>query len=356
MEEDKKVGARSDGSASISGTDMQQPFDIQKIDARWRRRNALGTACSVVWLLSMVAVVVAGCITHAGPFGWLAQGQLALLGSENPVLEAIPLYLLLLGLPYMVVRKLPRRLDRPFLCGIQESIDPRREPVVRPLPGAVRQRLVRLRNGALVACALLLGGGAASFWICSHSGEPAGRPLLQLTVEAVSSTTAALPPFARIVGAEAHRDRAWIWNHSVRQTRYRDYYIPLTAAGWQVGDPVTLVELDTLLPDDAPTDSNALEPAESREGAISRDAPGAWVIGEMRRQGLQVVDHPVLLERRHLRGVTPGPDMISAWLFLGMGTMLALFAALIAWSANRRARMFVVDKPPQHGGGASAHK
>jgi len=309
------------------------------IDARWRRRNALGSAVSVVWLLSVIVAVAGGSVIHAGPFGWLASAELALFGTENPVLAAIPMYLLLLGLPYLGARMLPRSLDRPFLCGIQEAIDPARPPVVKPLPGATLRRATRLRNSALVICAVLPLAGAAGFWISSHSGRTAGEPLPQLTPTALAERATALPPFAGIVGAEDHVDRAWVWNRSVRQTRYRDYYFPLTEPGWRPDDPVTLIELDKLLPDDSPGAENVLDPPGPREGALSADAPDSWVVGEMRRQGLHVVDHPILLERRPLGGLTPGPDTILASLFLGLSIALALFAGLFAWNANRRVRM-----------------
>ncbi len=75
---------------------------------------------------------------------------------------------------------------------------------------------------------------------------------------------------------------------------------------------------------------------------LARGAVPEWMIEAMRRAGLHVTDHAVLLKRQRLGGVMPGPDRLGALVAGLVGGSVAVAFLLVAVSTFRERRRFVV--------------
>jgi hypothetical protein len=135
----------------------------------------------------------------------------------------------------------------------------------------------------------------------------------------------------------AHPDAGWVHDHTVRQTRYRDVYSPLTGPNWHPGDAVVLLEEDSTVVGDspAPADTPGMGPI---EGRLERGALPSWMVAELRRSGVAVTDDPVVLHHNDLNGVIPGADEVGTVLAVVFGTLFALFSFCISlgWLYRRR--------------------
>ena len=70
--------------------------------------------------------------------------------------------------------------------------------------------------------------------------------------------------------------------------------------------------------DDSPLPS-AINAGGPFEGKLGRGVLPGWMVTELRRSGVAVVDDPVVLTRQELSGVVPGADMVGANPGLGAG-------------------------------------
>ena len=61
--------------------------------------------------------MLAAPVMQVGPAAWAAAWQVRHLGSDSITLGFLPGFALLLP-PLIILRCLPRRPDRPFLCGV----------------------------------------------------------------------------------------------------------------------------------------------------------------------------------------------------------------------------------------------
>ena len=304
------------------------------IDDAWVRRRFLGLTAMVAYLLLGVAVVALAAALRIGPLGWLSGVEIRFLGAENPILSAT-LGLGLLALPVVWIMRQPRDARHPARLGAQDAFDPTRHPRFIPSPA---RRLAAARVAlrvSLGATALAVIGGGLGWMVSQRPGPDAGRPLPTLTRGQLLAPVGRPPPFARIVGVLDQRQAAWSYDRRVRQTRYRDVYIPLTEPSWRRGDPVDLLERDDLLPDDPPTERNRLDPPGPREGAMHTGLP-PWMVEAMRASGLSVAADARVLEREPLHGVVPGPDWVSGFVWLDFAGATAFVAGLMAWRMARR--------------------
>ena len=333
----------SDTALSINGHVLDLVEGEQGVDAAWVRRRSLGLTAMVAYLLLGIAVVALGAALRVGPLGWLSGVELRLLGVETPVLSAA-LALGLLAVPLVWVRRHPRDVRHPTVLGAQDAFDPTRHP---RFMASFARRLATARIAqrvSLAAAALAMAAGGLGWTVSQRPGPDAGKPLPILTRGQVLAAGARLPPFIRGVGGVDQRQAAWGYDHRVRQTRYRDVYIPLTDPSWRRGDPVDLLERDDLLPDDPPTERNRLDPPGAREGAVHAGV-APWLVQAMRRSGLpvaasarvlSVATDARVLEREPLHGVAPGPDWVVGLVWLDFAGATAFVAGLMAWRMGRR--------------------
>ena len=290
---------------------------------------AWGQAVALIWYLGGFMALLVGAVMQVGPSAWVAAWQHRYLGSDSATIGFLPGFGLLL-LPLLVARCLPRRTDRPFLCGVQDALWPRTRP-----PGPVRPRdgqLVRLRRTRGIMAGLALGcvvaaaiGGVLSM---RPGDQRPGSPLPRLTKAELAAPDAVLPGYAHLLDVVARPELAWEHDYTIRATRYRDTYIPLTTPGWRPGDAVAVLQLDRRGLAGVPG------PA---EGSLSRGVPG-WQITAMRQSGIPVGDDPLVLTREVLNGVVPEPDGVGLLLVVAFGGGTAMTFGAIALGFHRAYR------------------
>ncbi len=194
--------------------------------------------------------------------------------------------------------------------------------------------LLRFARGGLVAAGLFLLAGGLGFGLVMEIGSRGeGMPLPELTLAALAEPHPVLPAHARVAGATLRPEATWLYEYVIRRTLYRDAYIPLTGSGWQPGEPVAVLEEErTVAGEDAPPSAGPVE------GGLARGGLPDWMMGELRRRGVAVVDDPVLLIRRDLGGVVPGADVVAAGPCVVLGVVLALLSLMLslAWLHRRR--------------------
>ena len=293
---------------------------------RARRR---GQAAAAAWYLGGFAVLFICAMTQTGPSAWVAAWQVRHGGGDNVIGSFLPGFAALL-LPIVVVACLPRRADWPFVLGMKDAIWPRDRPAQAALTPDRQLRFLRNARGIAAGLALAcLVAGAVAAWASLRPGDqPVGSPLPALTLSTVSVPGAALPAYARIVGATAQPGSAWEHDETLRRTQIADLYTPLTAAGWRRGDPVDLLQLDHR--------DLAGQPGPA-EGTLSRDVP-AWLLASMREAGLAVTSDPVVLTRQGLGGVVPAPDGVTALICAVLGGALAAMFGMSALSLHLAGR------------------
>lgn len=318
------------------------------IDAAWVRRRARGRAAMISYVVFGTAVAAIGAAVRAGPFGWLSGLEIDLLGGESPVLSGA-LGLSVLAIPIVVMLRAPRDIDHPATLGAQDAFDSTRRPRFVPSAGR-RLRGVRAgRRWSAAVAALAIATGAVG-WFASQRPRPgAGRPLPKLDRARLVESGAVLPPFARVVGLTDRPGAAWHVDRRIRQTRYRDAYVPLTQPSWRPGDEIDVVEKDALLPDDPPSRRNRFDPPGPREGALSRGLP-SWLAQAMRASGFRVAPNVVVLEREPLDGVVPGPDWVDGFGWLVVTISFAFVALLMTWRLSRLVAMLDASAPDSRGG------
>ncbi len=313
-------------------------------EARQPRLAKLGSAAAVLWYLGGFALLMAGALLQVGPFAWAAAWQVRHWSGDNFVLSFLPGFAVL-ALPVVLLQLLPRRPEWPFLFGAQNAFSsPPGVPLSRPAPEYMARLLLRLARGGFVVSALcLVAGGVGYVAVLGVGGRGAGQPLPRLSLADTMGDL--LPAYAVLTGVVPHPEASWVHDHAIRQTRYHDVYTPLTGPDWHPGDAVSLLEERSHVMDDSTpsVDTDAGGPV---EGRLGRGTLPQWMVTELRRSGVAVVDDPVVLARRDLEGVVPGADMVGAILALVMGAVFALFSLGIslAWLYRRR-KLEVPDRP-----------
>ena len=130
-------------------------------------------------------MLLAAALLQAWLSGWAAAWQVRHWGHDSPVLSFLPGFAVLAA-PVVVLQILPRRPDRPFLCGAQDALAPGRAGPVCPLPPERMARiLLRGARGGLAAAALFaLAGGLGFALVTRVDNRGAGAPLQELSFAA----------------------------------------------------------------------------------------------------------------------------------------------------------------------------
>ena len=246
------------------------------------RRMGWGQATAAIWYLGGFALLLAAALLQVGPSACMAAWQVQHWGGDNPIVSFLPGFIVLAA-PMLILCLLPRQAEGSFLCGMQDALAPNRSrPVQPPPPERMAHLLLFWARGALIAVGVFLYRRRAGLRTGhAHRRSRAGAPLPELTLAAVAAQGAALPPFARLVGATPQLEFTWGHEHSERRTYHRDAFTPLTGPGWHPGEPVAvLVEDRTVLGDGG---ADALLPPGPVEGALVRGALPGWMLDELRR-------------------------------------------------------------------------
>ena len=259
----------------------------------------------------------------------MAAWQHRHLGSDSVTISFLPGFGLLL-LPLFVARCLPRRADRPFLCGVQDTLWPSTRPRSAARPHD--EQLARLRRIRGIMAGLGLGCIAAASILGALSLRPGdqrpGSPLPRLTMAELAAPDIILPDYAHLLDAILQPDLAWEHEYTIRATRYHDTYAPLTMPGWRQGDPVTVLQMDRRGMAGVPG---------AAEGSLSHGVPG-WLVAAMRQNGMALADDPLVLTREALHGVVPEPEGVGVLLALVFGSATALTFGAIALGFHRAYR------------------
>ena len=274
-----------------------------------------GQAVALIWHLDRFTALLVGAIMQVGPSAWVAAWQHRHLGSDSVTISFLPGLGLLL-LPLLVARCLPRRTDRPFLCGVQNALWPRTR--LRQTARPRDEQLARLRRTRSIMVALALGCVAAAAILGALSMRPGdqrpGSPLPRVTMAELAAPDVILPDYAHLLNAVMQPDLAWEHDYTIRATRYRDTCTRLTTPSWRQGNPVAVLQMDRR--------SLARVPGPA-EGALSRGVPG-WLVTAMRPSGMALADDPLVLTREVLNGVFPEPDGVGVVLAVAFGGATAL--------------------------------
>lgn len=326
------------------------------IDQTWLRRHRQGTWVSLAWLFGWMAIVCIGVLTKAGIFGWMASIEQRLIGSDNPIITALPVLFIWLA-PGFIVMRMKKDAARPFLFGIQDALDPKRPPVLTQAPDAIPRRLRNLQRISLAVVALCLIPISIGVWKIQHIGKDPHIPLPVVDyTRAVSG--ADVPVHARIDGVAAFAGDAWVHDYSIRQDRHRDVYYPLAPSGWTPGKPVQLLELDSTYPDDEARPSNQVNAPGPREGALHL-LDDDWIKGELQRHGFKLAEPVMVLERQPLQGFEPWSDGVDLFLdYVFVPLVFAIVALALALSARLKIKRLPTPstEPPGGQGGRRSRR
>ena len=286
-----------------------------------------------VVLIGTLALYFGVAILAFGPNGAGLGPMNRLFGWDAPVLAIVPL-LLLIWAPMFVLRLLPRRPERSFLCGAQDALDPTRNPNWRrPVVSdeMLASRMRRLRGGALIVAVVAVVVAGVVYRVASRQPPDAGRPLPRIAVAALAQG-GALPAHARVVSAVPGYDQAWIHAWSVRSTGYEDVYIPLRTPGQSPDMPVAAVVKATYIVGRETVAGDP--PVAPFEGELVPASYSAWMRERMREKGFVLAPGAVELRRMKLGGREPGNDGVGATLAIGGGVVAVLFCLAVAGMAT----------------------
>lgn len=308
--------------------ETRRPGDpVDPVWAMWGRRVLN------IGLIGLLVLYLGMAILAFGPNGDGLGPMNRLLGWDAPVLAVVP-FLLLFWAPLFVLRILPRRPERSFLCGAQDALDPTRNPNWhRPVvpDDVLARRMRRLRGGALVVAGAAVVVSAVVYHLTSRQPADAGRALPRVAVAALTRG-GTLPAHARIVSAVPGYDQAWIHAWSIRSTGYENVYFPLRAPGQPLGAPVAAVVQATYIVGRETVAGDP--PLAPFEGELTRASYPAWMREQMRDKGFVLAPGAVELRRMKLDGREPGNDGIGASLATGGGIVAVLACLLVAGMAT----------------------
>ena len=258
---------RHPAAPAVLAAPAQATASNPPVRAGWTK---LGSAAVVVWYLGGFVLLFVSALLQVGPFAWAAAWQIHHWGTDSVILSFLPGFAVLAA-PIVLLRLLPYRPDHSFLAGAQDALSSRGDrPIPPPSPERMARLLLRMvRIGLALSLLFLIAGGAGYVLVRDIGDRGAGTPLPELTLAA--ATGRGLPSYARIAGVVRHPDAGWVHDHTVRQTRYHDLYLPLTGPGWQPGDAVTLLEEESTVMGDSPATPSigSAGPIEGQAGAGS---------------------------------------------------------------------------------------
>ncbi len=327
-------GKRSAASGGAMPGDPLQPA-----------RARLGAWTLHIGIAASVAMLLLGAIFEAGPFAW-SQGLVdRLFGRDSIVLAGLPVVALTLWLPIGVLRRIPRRPERAFLCGMQDAIDPKRNPNWRarlPSSDERRRRLRRGRRIALVAAAGFALAAIAGYRFTGQAPADAGQPLPRVTLAVVAGSRGAdLPRYLRLVDAEPGYDQAWRRSWQTRTSAYEDYYMPLRRPGEAPTSPAAVVMLARYSASGEGPEADP--PVPPLEGTVSAARLPAWMRARMREHGFEPARDAVLFRRQRLDGRMPGADPSGPALSVILGIALVFSCLMMAWILTRSLRAILPD-------------
>lgn len=309
-------------------------------DALDHARARLGVWALNVGLLTSVVVLIVSVIFQIGPYAWSEGLVDRLFGHDSVAVAGLPVVALTIWLPIAVLRWLPRRPERSFLCGMQDALDPKRNPNWRSrLPSGTQRAewLRRCRAGALIAAAVFALAATAGYTLAGKAPADAGKPLPRLTLAALAgSHGAGMPAYARLVDALPGYDQAWLRRWNTRTSSYHDYYLPLRAPGQSPIDPVAVVMLASYPASGEGPDADP--PVPPLEGALSKAHLPTWMRIRMREHGFELAEDAVLLRRMALDGRMPGADDVAQALSIIFGGTLTFCCLMMAWLWTRALR------------------
>ena len=127
---------------------------------------------------------------------------------------------------------------------LQNGLSPDR-PLQSPSPERMARVLILLARSALVAAGVFFLVSGLGYELITRIGDRGtGAPLAELTLAAVTTASAPLPPYARLIGTTLRPELTWLHDHFGRRTTHRDAFTPLTAPDWKPGDAVAMLEED----------------------------------------------------------------------------------------------------------------
>ncbi len=309
-------------------------------DALDSAQARLGAWALYLGLLASVAMLIIGAIFEIGPFAWSEGLVDRLFGHDSVTVAGLPVVALTLWLPHAVLRWLPRRPERSFLCGMQDALDPKRNPNWRSrLPTSTQKArsLRRSRAGALIAAGVFAVAAAAGYVLFGRTPPDAGKPLPRLTIAALARKGGGeMPRYARLADALPGYDQAWLRRWNTRTSSYEDYYLPLRAPGQSPTDPVTVVMLASYPASGAGPEADP--PVPPIDGALSMVRLPTWMRARMREHGFELAENAVLLRRMALEGRMPAADDVGQVLSVIFGGTLTLCCLMMAWLWTRALR------------------
>ena len=193
----------------------------------------------------------------------------------------------------------------------------------RDQPISLQRRSIRIEFA--IASFFLVGGivGAGLIHVIGDRG--AGAPLPSYTLPALAGADPdKVPGYIRLDGTVARPALAVVQDYTIKNTRYRDYYMPRTAPNWTDASVVSVVELDNTFPDDTPDLEFAFNPPGPVEGQLEPVVLPQDIAAQFAQQGLKTATPVYLLTRKQLGGVVPGADIISECLIAAVGIVMAL--------------------------------
>lgn len=287
-----------------------------------------------------VSTLIGRAIFEVGPFAWSQALVDRLFRRDSIVLAGLPVVALTLWLPIAVLGRIPRRPERAFLCGMQDAIDPKRNPNWKTrLPSSEERRrtLERGRRIALVTAAVFALAAIAGYRFTGQAPADAGQPLPRVTLAAIARSRGAdLPRYVRLVDAVSGYDQAWRRSGRMRTSAYEDYYLPLRSPGQPLGDPVAVVMLARYSASSEGPEADP--PVAPLDGMLSAERLSAWMRARMREHGFEPVCDALVFRRERLDGRMPGADPVGLALSLIFGGALVLFCLMMAWIGTRSLR------------------
>lgn len=314
--------APRDGPVIPGRADPPPPLDPMR--ARSGARFATGL------MIAAPGLFLAGIALNMGRAGW-GTGLAQQWGWDVPPIGPFSLALLIFA-PLVILRNLPRRPERSFLCGARDVLD-RSQPVNRPRRLIGQALADRLRKGAWwcgAASAIVLTMTLVCAALLMRTPAGAGEPLPRVTLGQIARVSDRLPRYALVVDAHADREHVWIRPWRNRGASYRDVTVQLTPSGRGENGGAAAIIATVTVPDSPGV--TGLPPellARPLEGELSRaPLPAAWRAA-MAAAGIVIEAEPVTLTPMPLAGKIPGADREDAYAILTFGLVLAAVPAVL---------------------------
>jgi hypothetical protein len=240
-------------------------------------RSRLFTLALVTWWIGGYGLVMYGAIADRGPFAFLIDWPNALFGGANMVLGALAGAVFVFWGPPLLAHLFLRLCpNSPLAAAFKQRMslammsrgqaaDVARSYWERLDDTARRALLRRRRNGALICAVVCVAGswGVATYIRVSANAH-AGRPLVQLALQARAVSLDGASRWVQVTNATALTDASIARDYAIRGTAHRDVYTPLVPPDWHTGGRIFLVEEEDTYPADR--DAAAANPPGPIEG------------------------------------------------------------------------------------------